>query len=95
MQLQRAVHSLAEADNRLPLDAFIDAHVDDEWGSLARNFRAMHAETMQLDKQNRALAAEKQTLSQQNQALQQQLQALQSKLEELTRSLIEQERRQP
>lgn len=94
-QLQQAIQSYRLAENRLPLDAFIDGHSDDSWGQLARHYRQQAEDHAQQRRELKRLRKDSEALASQNQALQQELKTLQSQLDELTRSLIEQETRQP
>jgi len=94
-QLQQAIQSFSEAENRLPLDAFIDGHSDDAWGQLARHYRHLAEQLAEQQREQKRLASESQSLNNLNRDLHQKLKALQSQLDELTRSLIKQETRQP
>ena len=49
-ELQLAITAYASEENRLPLDAFIDAHQGDVWGDLACRYRDM---SLRIEQQRR------------------------------------------
>lgn len=94
-QLQQAIRAFRVEENRLPLDAFIAGHSDDAWGQLARHYRQQSEDLAHQRREMKRLGEDSEALFSANQALQQELKTLRSQLDELTRSLIEQETRQP
>jgi len=94
-ELQLAITAFANEENRLPLDAYIDAHQEDDWGDLARRYRDMSLRIEQQLRKQSQLKTDAKLLNESNLKLQKKLQLLQNKLDELTRSFIEQGTRQP
>lgn len=94
-QLTAAIEVLEQQHDDTKLQAFIAAHPQDDWGTIARAYLDRHQQQVKESGKLKQCISSRKQLQQDLQAQKQELQQLHSQLSELTHTLLEQESRKP